>query len=256
MFRKLNNSVFLARAVLAILILAPSIAVSALAANHTRDFPLPGFFVALYLSVGAGRKGAGWPTSVEQALRRFCSGAVWPRTAWTEYLTSVESAREDIVHDVYINGIKIGVLSDLEWASIRAVALRDTSVHVKQVRNLLRVALRVVDSFYLAVPVGAFWILLAVAALYPELLSNLATAIGKEPLKAAHLAACTLFGLFIPLGVVFGLINAALGVKFGFANQYKKQRAALLRAHFGVPGDAEPFTLVERQAYAPVAQAR
>jgi len=150
-------------------------------------------------------------------------------------------ARTDapFVWSVSINDVKVGAVTDAEYAAIQCLALHDGSNAVAQLLNVGKVATVIASLLLVGLTLGTVWSAFALALLEPEahtaVVRNLLSA---DPANVTH-AMRTLLrycGLFLVVQVV-GM--AVMGHRFGFRNHYRAAIATMLRQHFNTPADGE-----------------
>lgn len=147
-------------------------------------------------------------------------------------------AKEGFVWDVEVNEVKVGSISDSTYAQIRHRVFSDERVYVAQGLNLLRVAVNFFDYCYRAIPIGLFWIGVALTLFSPETFSSvLATLQGitAESINRAVSTAGSILTLAMILSValhwMFGLS------RFGFINRFDEAIGTAVRKHCGVAAE-------------------
>jgi len=145
-------------------------------------------------------------------------------------------AKDGFVWDVEVNQVKVGSIADADYARIRRRVFSDVRVYVAQVLNLLRVASNSFDYCYRAIPLGLFWIGVALAVFSPETISSVlaalqtltAESIKQHTLSMAQSALALLMLLSVALHWMFG---------FGFVNRFDEAVGTAVRKHCGVAAD-------------------
>jgi hypothetical protein len=140
-------------------------------------------------------------------------------------------ANETTLWDVWVNGVKVGTVTDARYAAIQRHVYLDASHAFAQLLNLGHMAWRVIDKLMLAVPLQLIWITVGLAVFSPQSLT----------LSAAELqqAAKAVFTVVLWLSVITLIIQAALGARFGFKNYYAAAVGRLLRQHCGTPAEGD-----------------
>lgn len=155
--------------------------------------------------------------------------------ARSRYLNSLQAriaAVNDIKWDFELNGVNVGAISDAEYAAIRLSVFLDRRNYVAQFMNVGKVGARAIDSICIGVPIAMFWLVVGVALIYPETFSaiynELQTA-GPDAILASVKIAAKLIGL---CAMLFVLVNAMFGARFGFTNHFSEATGTALRKHF------------------------
>jgi hypothetical protein len=140
---------------------------------------------------------------------------------------------------VWINDVKVGVISDAEYAAIQCLALHDGSSAVAQLLNVGKVAMVVASRLLVGLTLGMVWSAFALALLEPEahtvVIRNLLNA---DPANVTQ-AMRTLLQYGWLFMVVQAVAIAAMGFRFGFRNHYRAAITTMLRQHFNTPADGD-----------------
>ena len=136
---------------------------------------------------------------------------------------------------VQMNDVEVGRVEDADYAQMRLDVANDPRVYFAQLGNVIRGAFNVLSSGYTAVPIFAFWVLLALAVVSPTTLVDwLATerALSPSELAASITTGATLLATSLLLTVVFCQV---LGLSsFGFTNCFNAAVGRLVRQRLGV----------------------
>lgn len=133
---------------------------------------------------------------------------------------------------VELNGISVGRISDADYATIRLSVFNNTRLYVAQLANCGRVLLEVLGMMLLVVPVCAFWIILAILIVSPnvgaDLVDQLREATPANVVMVASYWAVTMmnFGLAVAM---FMAIFSGGQVRFGFVNRFGEVTAKIIR---------------------------
>lgn len=153
-------------------------------------------------------------------------------------LTARIEAKDAFSWDVVGNQVKVGLISDSDYALIRQRVFSDGQVYIAQVLNLLRVALNSFDYCYRAIPIGLFWVGVALALFSPETISSVLAALQgatAESIKQAIPMAGSVLALMMIVSVAF---HWMLGLsRFGFINRFDEAVNAQVRKHCGVAAE-------------------
>lgn len=132
---------------------------------------------------------------------------------------------------VWINDVKVGTVTDAEYAAIQCLALHDG--------NLVRVVAVVLVFMLVAGPLGVLWSDIALAVMAPishtDVVRNLQHA---DPAAVTGLVR-TLVQYGGPFLMLFVVGVASMGYRFGFRNHYSAAIAKMLRQHFNTPADGD-----------------
>ncbi|QSB03786.1 hypothetical protein JWZ98_23030 (plasmid) [Methylomonas sp. EFPC1] len=144
--------------------------------------------------------------------------------------------------DVYINNIRMGTVTDAQYASMQQRVYIDPKNSMAQIVNIVYGLYTMVYKIVVIVPLTLFWLTVISLIYSPEtwveiiqLLQSADTTTLTINIKAAH----DLVSILAILVTLSAGIMMALGVKFGFRNIYADAVGVLLRQHFKVPADGE-----------------
>lgn len=144
--------------------------------------------------------------------------------------------------DVYINNVRMGTVTDAQYALMQQRAYFDPRNHMAQLLNLAHSLYTVIYRVAVAVPLMIFWLGVITLTHSPETLVEIIqilqiadTATLTTNIKGAH---DLVFLIAVLVTLTAGLMMA-LGVKFGLRNVYADAVGILLRQHFKVPADGE-----------------
>lgn len=135
-------------------------------------------------------------------------------------------AAEERMLPVYMNGRVMAEIPEAEWQAIAAYVSTNGVIWEAQLRNVLRVAGRVVGFGFISVPVGVFW----TAAMLGWMGKPIEVG-GIQHHVGALLDQPALMAAAVALGVGSMLL---LGLKLGYVNYFAKARSALLKEHLGI----------------------
>lgn len=141
--------------------------------------------------------------------------------------------------DVWVNDVKVGTVSDAQYAAMQRCAMHDGRTAVAQLLNIGRVGLVVLDKFFVAVPLMVFWGAIALAGLAPETYTAVVQELlapDAESLTRALRASAQVIVL-MTVFVVCGMSVA--GYRFGFRDCYAAEVARMLRRECATPADGE-----------------
>ncbi|MFV8598496.1 hypothetical protein [Ralstonia pseudosolanacearum] len=149
------------------------------------------------------------------------------------------SANAPFAWMVWINDVKVGIVTDAEYASIQCLALHDGSSAVAQLLNLGRVAMVMVSRLVVGLTLGIIWSAIALALLEPDVhitvIRNLHDA---DPAAVTHWVRT-----LAQYGALFMVVQlpamALMGHRFGFRNHYRAAIATMLRQHFNTPAEGD-----------------
>lgn len=165
------------------------------------------------------------------------------RRKYVNSLLARIKSQYDLQWEFQLNGVAVGSISDADFAAIRLKVLNDTRNYTAELMNACKVISKVIEYMYVSIPIGLFWLVVAVTILAPEVISaswneilNLSPAMQASMLIAGIkksvmvLAALSLYAV---------AINIVIGSRFGFINSFSAATATALRQHFGQTADGE-----------------
>lgn len=147
-------------------------------------------------------------------------------------------ANDSFAWDVEVNQVKVGSISDADYAVIRHVVFSDVRVYVAQVVNLLRMALNLFDYCYRAIPLGIFWVGVALAIFSPETISSVLAALQHATpgdMRNAVGTAGFMLAIMMMVSVTFHWVVGMS--RFGFINRFDEAVGTAVRKHCGVAAE-------------------
>ncbi|MCQ8118488.1 hypothetical protein [Methylomonas rosea] len=144
--------------------------------------------------------------------------------------------------DVYINNIRMGTVTDAQYASMQQRVYIDPKNSMAQIVNIVYVLQTVIIKLAVAIPLGVFWMMVFSLGYSPDTWVGTIQLLQTADAASLTAAAKSLHEMFFMLALLTALIAGvmmALGVKFGFKNVYADAIGVLLRQHFKVPADGE-----------------
>jgi hypothetical protein len=108
--------------------------------------------------------------------------------------------------DIRINNISVGSISDKDYAALCLQVYCDRRVYADQVFNFFRVALRGIDTLFLAIPIMTFWFIAALSIPDPHVFNAIWMAVNN----AGPQAIVEMFRAYMPVGVVFAFLASGL----------------------------------------------
>lgn len=139
--------------------------------------------------------------------------------------------------DVWMNGVKIGLMTDAHYAIIQRHALDDGRLMLAQALNLGRVALNVAGKIFVGVPLLMFWVLVVASLASPQ--PTIAQAWHTLDLVAIRESLRTFVHVIAAVSVVSVGISFVLGYRFGFRNHYSEAVARMIRQHCNTPTEGD-----------------
>lgn len=161
--------------------------------------------------------------------------------AFSRYRDSLElraRAPDGPEWEVKVNQVKVGNISDADYAAIRLAVFSDWNLYWLQAKNALRVMLKILDFVFGAFPKVVFWVIVFFALCAPEAIEALiaatqhATAIQIE--RTVETAGVMVLAAVMLSALVEMVSGRAL---FGFANQFDEAIRSKLRVHFSLVAD-------------------
>ncbi len=141
--------------------------------------------------------------------------------------------------ELWVRGVKVGVVSDADYAAMQRDALHDLRNAAAQfasaVGAVLRAAGRSISATMVWAPLGG----LVLIAWEPEVLLSTMVALSKaSPDDVSEAARAALYLIVVLSSITAGIAMVA-GVRFGFVNRYAEAVARTLCQRCGVPADGD-----------------
>ncbi len=199
------------------------------------DF-VAGISAAVVFALVCGLLG-GWTFGLLSGLVTGYAVAV-ARHGYVSALRALASTVGGVVWDVELNGVKVGTIDDSDYAAIRLTVFGDWRNYIAQLMNLGRVAFRLFDSVFVAVPVMVFWSSILVGIFSPDIFTSVLDQLRVATSAEVAAWAGTAARVLLLAGIVGAAVNAALlGARYGFENRFAEQTATMLRLRVGAAAD-------------------
>lgn len=188
-------------------------------------YPLLAAFMGSWLQAGAVTIGCIF--LVDYTLRRYI-GTLESRIA----------ANTGPTRDVAVNQVKVGTITDADYAAIRLRVFSDARPYYSQALNIFRVAFKSLDYCYRAIPLALFWMAVALAVIAPDTFGETVSAFqnaNATEVKQALGVAGSLLAFTMAMVV---MVHWALGLsRFGFVNCFEEAVGTAVRQHCAVAAD-------------------
>lgn len=141
--------------------------------------------------------------------------------------------------DVEINQVKVGTIADSDYAAIRLRVFSDTRTYYAHAMTLMRMAFNSLSYGFLAIPIGLFWAVFAIAIVAPETFTDVATAIqhaSASEIKQAATSAISLFTVVMLLVLSFAVVAPS---RFGYVDRFEETVSTEIRKHCSVPTEGK-----------------
>lgn len=137
--------------------------------------------------------------------------------------------------DVVVNNVRVGALSDAQYAGLEKAVLDDWRLYGAQAVNLAKVVVRTAEMLIFAVPVTLFWLGLAVAIFDPKdaavIVQGLRTASPAEIVAAvAHWAPTWL----VSAAVLMSMFALLASPRLGYENKFNAELGEAVRRRLRV----------------------
>lgn len=160
------------------------------------------------------------------------------RDRYISALTTRIESKADVLWDVKVNDVMVGTINDADYAAMRLRAFNDPRIYIAQAMNLLRVAYNSFEYCFRAIPLGVFWIGVALAVFSPDTISSVLADLQKATvgdIQHAVSMAGSVLVLMMTLSVAF---HWAFGLsRFGFVNRFDEAIGTSVRKHCTVAAE-------------------
>jgi hypothetical protein len=140
-------------------------------------------------------------------------------------------ANETTLWDVWVNGVKVGTVTDARYAAIQQHVYGDSRHAMAQFLNVGQMALVVIDKLVRTMTLLLIWFAVVLTVFVP--------AWYLLPAQEFQPAFATAIAQIAWLSVMTLGIRAVLGARFGFKNCYAAAMGRLLRQHCNTPAEGE-----------------
>lgn len=121
---------------------------------------------------------------------------------------------------VQMNDVTVGSISDAAYAKMRHAVFFDVRTHVAQLMNLSNIVSRVIDYFFISIPLAVFWGVVACYFFAPSTFSEALDAIQKVTPAEVSAVMSKIIRLFGAVAILVICVHAMLGRRFGFINRF------------------------------------
>jgi hypothetical protein len=154
------------------------------------------------------------------------------RSRYLDALDRRMAAVDGPVWDIELNQVKVGTISDAEYAAIRRKCFTDPRLYVAQVMNALRVSLNAFDYCYRAIPLGLFWVIAALAAFSPDTIATVLAELHKASPDVIQGAVANAARVLVVVMFTVVAMHWMLGLsRFGFIDRFDEAAGTALRKH-------------------------
>lgn len=140
---------------------------------------------------------------------------------------------------VCLNGVRIGNVSDAEYAAMQRHVLHDPRNAVAQICNLGRMASVVFDKIIVLVPQLFFWGIVAAAVFAPDSCTEVIRELQKADAAAITAMARTALHLGVSGALAGVVFMVAMGFRFGYRNRYSEAIGRMVRLHCGASAEGD-----------------
>lgn len=170
-------------------------------------------------------------------------GALFALSRYDAHLVARMSNASSFAWEVRMNGVKIGLITDSQYAAMQRSVYGDGRLLVAQVLNMGRVVVNLAGKVFVGAPLLLFWLLAAASIATPQSLADAVRGWHAADLAAQAEALRVLFNLGALVSVLSVSIMFAMGYRFGFRNHYGEALAGMLRRRCDVPavGDVDLY---------------
>ena len=126
--------------------------------------------------------------------------------------------------EVMVNNVRVGTITDAEYATLEQAALTDWRVHWAQGRSVVKALVRTGEMLILMVPVALFWLGLAIVFADPEAAIGVVEALRAAP-GSEIVTVIDRYARSVMLVFFFALAILALfaSPRLGFRNMYREE---------------------------------
>ncbi|WP_329832913.1 MULTISPECIES: hypothetical protein [Stenotrophomonas] len=148
---------------------------------------------------------------------------------------------------VDVGGVRVGVLTDREYAMMHLDALRDPRVLGQQIFNIGAFLFRVASRQLVQIPVLFFWIFIGLALAYPEAIPEMFKALSAEGAEKGFTVA-PLMSALLMTSIWATLFAMVFGVRYGLRNCYAAQVQRSVCRRVGITETTDVFVYAKKDA--------
>jgi len=161
------------------------------------------------------------------------------RSLYLGSLTQREVSKDNIVWDIELNGVKVGTITDSDYAAIRRDIFRDKRVYVALLVEFGKAVFAAFNSLLYAIPAIVFWFAVLAEICIPgsiaSVISSLRNATPSE-IRNGLVGTANMIEITV---LFYTMLALAFGKRFGFRNSFDSEMARRLRARCLVAADGD-----------------
>ena len=139
---------------------------------------------------------------------------------------------------VWINGARIGELTDASYAEIRRSAFFEARVHIAQFLNLLGTILRILDWFLKTTPILLFWMMLGLLFYAPDVFKEVVNSLqAMSPREVAAGISANAGSITCFAALAIGFQTTFGGSTFGVVDRFDQEIGETVRRVMDCPAE-------------------
>lgn len=135
--------------------------------------------------------------------------------------------------DVHINQVKVGRITDADYAKILLDVTRAPEVIIRQLANYLCVAASFISNVFLFVPYMFFGVVSIMALFYPDILIESIVEIQAGTPEEIGSVVVSIICALVTMATLVGFVSICAGNRFGFKNLFDEAVADKVRRKVG-----------------------
>lgn len=153
----------------------------------------------------------------------------------------IDADDKTLTWQVSVNGVAVGIIADAVYAAIRRHVIFDVHIYVAQLFNFGNVLFRVIDSLFVAIPLGVFWCGLACYFFEPDTFASILAELQKVTPAQIVSSAPTILQMMVVVSIMLITAAAVTGRSFGFVNQFDQAICKGIRRAISCAAEGDIF---------------
>lgn len=154
-------------------------------------------------------------------------------------LAARATAEQPDMWEARVNGVRVGTISDPQYADMKRTAFNDGDLALSQLFNVGRVAIVVLNKMVIVIPMAAFWAAIFAAIFAPEVYGEAIRELQAADPEAISILTRTLLELLAVSSLAAFIFLVMMGNRFGFRNYYGKAVNLMVRQQFDVAAEGD-----------------
>jgi len=151
----------------------------------------------------------------------------------------IDAGDNALVWQVTVNGVTVGTITDAHYAAIQHSIYFDIRAYLAQLINLGRVLNRIVNTWFVAIPLGVFWCVMLGYFFAPNTFVSVLSELQQATPAQIVAGTRTLMDLLVISSIALITVGVATGHSFGFVDYFDLAIGKDVRAAVGCAAEGK-----------------